>query len=150
MKKLFIYYSFTGNGDIIADKLSKYNIDVRKIETKQKLPKLFFFQMIVGGFKALIKYKDKLFDYDKDISSYDEIVIGTPIWFDRISSPINRVLSDLDIKDKKVSFIFYSASGVANKASERINKEYEKANILVLKTPFKTNEQELDKLNIYE
>ena len=75
MKKLFIYYSFTGNGDVIADKLSKYNIDIRKIETKQKLPKLFFFQMMIGGFKALIKYKDKLFDYDKDISSYDEIII---------------------------------------------------------------------------
>lgn len=150
MKKLFIYYSFTGNGDVIADKLSKYNIDIRKIESKKRLPKTMFFQMMVGGFKAATKHKDILNDYDKDISNYDEIIIGSPIWFDRLSSPINRVLSDLDLSNKKVSFILYSSGGEAMAASERINKEYPNANILILQTPFKKYNEELDKLKIYE
>ena len=150
MKRLFIYYSFTGNGDMIADKLSSYNIDVRKVEPKKKLPKTMFFQMMVGGFKAANKMKDKLYDYDKDISSYDEIIIGTPIWFDRVSTPINRVLSDLDLKDKKVSFVLYSAGGEANEASKRLNEEYNNPSIIILKTPFSKYKEELDKLKIYE
>ena len=149
MKKVFIYYSRTGNGDIIADKLNEYNIDIRKIEPKKNISNIFFFTMMQGGFKALVKFKDKLKDYDKDISSYDEIIIGSPIWFDRVSSPINRILKDIDLKDKKVSFILWSASGVANKATERLNKEFSNSDITIVKEPNK-NKDELDKLNIYE
>ena len=149
MKKLFIYYSRTGNGDILADKLNEYNIDIRKIEPKKNISNIFFFTMMQGGFKALVKYKDKLKDYDKDISSYDEIIIGSPIWFDRISSPINGLLKDIDLIDKKVSFILWSASGVANKATERLNKEYINSNIVIVKEPTK-NKEELDKLNTYQ
>ena len=149
MKKLFIYYSRTGSGDKVANALSKNNIDIRKVETKEPLPDKMFFQMMQGCFKAFIKYKDKLEDYDKDISAYDEIIIGTPIWFDRVSAPINRVLSDLKLKEKKISFVLWSASSEANKATERLNKEYNNPSIIILKEPKKYKE-ELDKLNAYK
>ena len=100
--------------------------------------------MLVGGFKALTKYKEKLIDFNNDISNYDEIIIGSPIWCDRLSSPINTVLNELDLSNKKVSFILYSGSGVANKASKVIKDKYN-ANIIILKEPIKYKE-ELDKL----
>ena len=146
MKKLFIYYSFTGNGDVVADYL-KDKVDIRKVETKQKLPKSFFFQMMVGGFKGGIGYKDKLYDYDKDISNYDEIIIGSPIWNGNISAPINRVLDDLDLKDKKVSFIFYSGSGTSPSATKKVNELFKEVKIIDLQEP-KNNVNELKKLNI--
>ena len=146
MKKLFIYYSFTGNGDVVADYL-KDKADIRKIETKQKLPKTFFFQMMVGGFKGGIGYKDKLYDYDKDISKYDEIIIGSPIWNGSISSPINRVLDDLDLKNKKITFIFWSGSGTSPNATKKVNELYKDVKIIDLQDP-KNNKNELKKLNI--
>ena len=115
MKKLFIYYSFTGNGDKVAEKLSK-TCDIRKIKVKKELPKTFFFQMMVGGFKSLTNYKEKLIDFDSNIDKYDEIVIGSPIWNDRLCTPVSTTLSKLDLNNKKITFILYSGSVQVNTA----------------------------------
>ena len=138
MKKIFIYYSLTGSGEVVSDYMKKKGYDIRKVISKSKYPKKMFPLMMVGGFKALNKIKDKLLDFNNDISKYDEVVIGSPIWFDRISSPINRVLEELDLTNKKVSFIFYSGSGEANKASDRVKEIGE---ITILKEPKKYKEE---------
>ncbi|MBO5530523.1 MAG: hypothetical protein J5970_03915 [Bacilli bacterium] len=142
MKKIFIYFSLTGSGDIVSDYMKKNGYDIRKVISKNKYPKKMFPLMMVGGFKALTKMKDKLIDFDSNIDDYDEIVIGTPIWFDRVSSPINSVLSKLDLSNKKVSFILYSASGDAKKATERLK---DIGDITILKEPKKYKE-ELNKI----
>ena len=103
MNKIFIYYSLTNNGDEVAKYLK--NVEVRKIKVKKELPKSMFFKMMVGGFKALAGYKEKLVDFNNNIDKYDEIIIGSPIWFDRISSPIRTLLNQINLKDKKLSFI---------------------------------------------
>lgn len=142
MKKIFIYYSLTGNGDVVSNYYRDKGYDIRKVISKCKYPKKMFPLMMVGGFKALTKMKDKLIDFDSNISDYDEVVIGTPIWFDRVSSPINSVLSKLDLSNKKVSFILYSASGDAKKATERLK---DIGDITILKEPKKYKE-ELNKI----
>ena len=146
MSKLFIYYSLTNNGDKIADYYKDKGYDIRKIEVKKELPKIFFFRIMTGGFKALINYKEKLINFDNNIDSYDEIIIGSPIWFDRLSSPIRTALNKLDLTNKKVSFTLYSGSGTGKKAEEYINKNYPNAKITVLKEPNKNND-ELKKLD---
>ncbi len=138
MKKIFIYYSLTGSGDIVSNYMKKKGYDIRKVYSKFKYPKKMFPLMMVGGFKALNKIKDRLVDFNNDISDYDEVVIGSPIWFDRVSSPINRVLSELDLSNKKVSFIFYSGSGEGNKAKERVK---EIGNVTILKEPKKYKDE---------
>ena len=145
MKKLLIYYSYTGNGDVVANFLKEKGVEVRPVKRAKKLPKSFFFGVLTGGFLAGTKHKDKLQEYDRDISKYDEIIIGSPIWNARISSPINRVLTDLDLKDKKLTFIFYAGSGTGDKALKRVNKEYPHAKVIFLKDPKKYPE-ELNKL----
>ena len=142
MKKIFIYFSLTGSGDVVSDYMKKNGYDIRKVISKYKYPKKMFPLMMVGGFKALTKMKDKLIDFDSNIDDYDEVVIGTPIWFDRVSSPINSVLSKLDLSNKKVSFIFYSASGEGKKATERLK---DIGDITILKEPKKYKE-ELNKI----
>jgi len=146
MKKLFIYYSLTNNGDIVAKKLSK-TCDIRKIYVKKELPKSMFLKMMVGGFKALVGYKEKLIDFDNNIATYEEIVIGSPIWFDRLCSPIRTALNQLDLNSKKIKFILYSGGGEANKAIEFIKTNYKNAKVIVLQEPNKFN-KELDKLDI--
>ena len=143
MKKLFIYYSLTGSGDLVADTLKSKGYDIRKVVSKYKYPKSFFWLMMVGGFRAGTNKKDKLIDFNTDISNYDEIVIGSPVWFDRVSPPVNTVLKELDLSGKKISFIFYSGSGEANKASEKVKAL---GNIIILKEP-KKHKEELNKIN---
>lgn len=145
MKKLFIYFSYTGSGETVANFYKENGVEVRSVKRVKKLPKSFFGGMMVGGFLAGTKHKDKLQDYDKNVDGYDEIIIGSPIWNARISSPINRVLADLDLRDKNVTFVFYAGSGTGKKALKRVNKEYPNAKVIFLKEPKKYPE-ELSKL----
>ena len=145
MKKLFIYYSLSGNGDNIADYLKDKVYDIRKVITEEELPKNNMLRILIGGYKAMINYKDKLKKFDYDISSYDEIVIGSPIWNSRLSSPINTVLDNINLDNKKITFILYSGSGKTNRATDMLNKKYSSANIINLCEP-KKNISELEKV----
>ena len=146
MKKLVIYYSLTGNSKMLAELFKEKGYEVREVVRKKKLPKSFFFSVFTGGFLAGINHKDKLKDYNPDIKEYDEVVIISPIWNGRFSSPINTVLASTDFSNKKLSFLFASGSGEGEKALKRIKKEYPDAQVLFLKEP-KKHQEELDKLN---
>ena len=146
MKKLFIYYSLTGNGEVVAKKMQEKGYELRKVETVKGLPKVFFFAMLSGGFQAGLKKKAKLKEFDYDISKYDEILIGSPIWNGRISPAINTILANLNLEGKALSFVFYAGSGEGKHALKRINKEYPNAKCIFLKQP-KDNPEELSKLD---
>ena len=141
MKKLFLYYSNTGNGDVVAEVFKKKGYDIRKFDTVKKLPKSFFWAMMVGGFQAGAKKKAKLLPFDQDISSYEEVVIGSPIWNGTFTPALNALLSVLDLSTSKLSFVFYSGSGEGKKAVERLQKEFPNAPYIFLQEPKKYPEQ---------
>ena len=137
MKKLFIYYSLTGNGDLVAEFLKGQDFDLRKVTEKKKMPKSFFFMIMAGGFRASVGAKGKLVDYDNDVSKYEEIYIGSPIWNGRFPPAINSVLLQTDLKDKKLTFVLYSGSGEGKKAEQKIRKDYPSSRIIFLQEPKK-------------
>lgn len=146
MKKLFIYYSYTGNGEVVAQKMQEKGYDLRRVETRRGLSKIFFFAMMSGGFQAGIKLKAKLKEFNYDITEYDEVVIGSPIWNDRFAPAINTILANIKFDNKKLSFVFYSGSGEGKHALKRVNKEYPGAECIFLKQP-KDYPDELKKLD---
>lgn len=137
MKKIFIYYSLSGNGDEVANYLKDKDIDIRKVETKEILPSNTILRILAGGFLAGINHKDKLVDFDSNISKYDEVIIGSPIWNDHLSCPINTVLDEIDLVGKKAVFILYSGNGYTKKAQEKIKNKYPDSEIIHLKEPKK-------------
>ena len=145
MSKLFIYYSNTGNGDIVAYKMESLGYDVRKVMPKKELPKSFFFKVMTGGFLVGLNVKSKLVDYDNNVSEYEEIVIGSPIWNDRLSTPINSVLDKTDLNGKNVRFILYAGSGTAKKVFKQLEKVSINPDVTFLKEP-KKYPDELEKL----
>jgi flavorubredoxin len=141
MKKLFIYYSNSGNGDLVANYLKDLGFDIRKVETNYKLSRHMFLAMMKGGSNALFNKKAKLINYNNDVSEYDEIYIGSPIWNSRLTPPINTVLRDTDLTNKKIAFIFYSGGGTSKKATKKVNKLYNNPTIINLKQPTKYNDE---------
>ena len=139
MKKLFIYYTHSGNGELVKDYFLNKNYEIRRAIPKKELPKSFFLKIMVGGFLAGIKHKAKLIDFDSNIDGYDEIVIETPIWNGRISCPIQMVLSKVKLEGKKLTFILCSGSGKALKAVNYLKKRYN-ARIIELQEPKKYKE----------
>ena len=140
MSKLFIYCSLSGNGDAVAAYLKEKGYEIRKVESSKIPPKHFFFRMMQCGFNAGRQYCEPLKDYDADVSAYDEIVIGSPVWNGRLSCPINTVLKETDLKGKEVAFVLYSGSGEAQKAEQQVRAAAPDAVILHLKEPKKNPE----------
>ena len=136
MKKIFIYYSKTGNGEVVKSYYEKNGYDIRKVEAKHGLPKSFFWQMMIGGMLAGFNHKAKLRDFNYDISEYDEVVIGSPIWNGKFACPTNTILKNLKLDNKKLTFILYSGGGSAPKTVKKINKKYN-AKVIELKEPRK-------------
>ena len=135
MSKLFIYYSFSGNGDAVAACLKEKGFEIRKVESEFKLSKKLFPQMMKGGFSAGIGQKPGLIGYNSDVSGYEEVWIGAPIWNGRLASPVNTILRDTELQGKKLCFVLYSGSGFGKKADEKLRKEYPEAVIIHLKQP---------------
>ena len=144
MKNLFIYYSLTGSGDKVAEELKKQGYEIRKVKSKVKYPKSLFPLMMKGGHRALTNKKDDLENFDTNLKGYDKIVIGSPVWDDRLAPATNALLDKLDLKGKNLSFILYSGSGQAQKATEKIKELFGKEPI-ILKAP-KKHKEELAKL----
>ncbi len=147
MKKIFIYYSLSGNGDIVANYLRDKGYEIRKVDTKEQLPKSMILRIIIGGYKAMINHKDKLLDFDNNIEDYNEVVIGSPIWNSRLSSPINSILDNISLEGKKLTFILYSGSGKDNKAMEILKTKYPDSNIINIREP-KKNRKELENVKV--
>ena len=147
MRTLFIYFSYTGNGNAVAAYLAEKGADVRKVQAKKPLPRSFFFGMMTGGFLAGIGHKSKLVDFDPSVEGYDRVVIGSPIWNGRLSCPINAALASLSLGETPVSFVLYAGGGEAPKAIKRLAKEYPNAGVVILKEP-KKYQDEFSKLSV--
>ena len=148
MKKVFIYYSHTGNGDFVADMLKEKEFEIRKVDTEKKvLPNPFFFKMIVGGFKAMIGSAPKLSEFASNIEDFDEVYIGSPIWNARLATPTNTLLKELNLEGKKITFVLYSGSGTSKGATKKISRLYPEARIINLKQPLEYKEEAANKLS---
>ena len=146
MKKLFIYSSFTGNGDLVAEEFKKKGYEIRKVIEKKKFPKSFFWSIMSGGFRAGLGLKAKLINYDNNVSGFDEIVLGSPIWNGRFPPTMNSVIKITDFTGKSPQFLFYSGSGGGKKALEKVKKMFPNSEVTFLQEP-KKNKDELKKLS---
>ena len=78
MKKLVVFYSYTGHTKMIAENIQrKFNCDI--LEITPDIQKI-----------------------DKNINEYDEIIIGTPVWWYTIAPVIRTFLTQNDLSNKTI------------------------------------------------
>jgi flavodoxin len=141
MKSVFVYYSLTGNGDYVASLLKEQGIDIIKLETKRPFPKAIALQMIVGGAGALFHRKPRLKIARFDLSSYDEVILGTPIWNGRTAPAMNTFLKKNPLTGKTIVLVSFSGSGDAHKCEESLSKRFPLKTIVALKEPSANKEE---------
>lgn len=116
MKRIIVYYSLSGNTEeavkIIAEKL---NCETLKIDTVKAMPKSFAARILVGGGQVAMNKIPEITPIDKDLSVYDEIFIGTPIWNSKGVPAINAFLMDESICQKVTGLIITSGGGEIDK-----------------------------------
>ncbi len=137
-KSLVIYYSLEGNVDFLAGEIAKeIDADICKVETVKEYPKKGLAKFFHGGKDVVINLRPELKTALPDISSYELIVIGTPVWASRPASPINTVLHELDFAGKKLAAFCSSASGVQGKTFESIASKAKNLDTLCATASFK-------------
>jgi flavodoxin len=101
-KTLVVFYSLTGHTRDIAEKIRRMtNADLYEIETADALPK---------GAKLHLAVRDqiKTENYPElknglpDLSSYDTVFVGAPVWWYTVATPVLSYLKKTDFLGKKV------------------------------------------------
>ena len=118
--KYFVYFSWSGNGDYIASFLKERGYEPVKIETLKPLGKVNFFRILKYGFKAMGAKKTPIKEVNLELKEDDLVIIGSPIWNDRLSTPINSVLSQFNFNKENTKFILYPAGEETKKSFEQI------------------------------
>lgn len=100
MRTLIVYYSFTGNNDILANDLKKrLSCDLLKIEETKKRTGFTILLDIVFNRDAKLKpHKVSLLDYDN-------FIFMAPIWAGRLAAPLKTFLKNNRKEIRRYSFI---------------------------------------------
>jgi flavodoxin len=110
---LIVYYSLTGNTRQIAEAIAAtHNADLEVIEdTFNRDTGLGRFRSAIEG---LLGLHSSITPPKHDLSEYDLVVVGTPIWSARLASPVRTYLSQQRALLKRVAF-FCTQGGIGGK-----------------------------------
>ncbi|MBQ9630246.1 MAG: flavodoxin [Treponema sp.] len=108
---IIVYFSLEGNVDFLAHKIAeKLNADIFRLETVKEYHKSGLLKFLHGGKDVTFGIKPELKNTITDFSKYSHIILGTPIWAGKPSSPLNSFLDKIDFQKKFVS-VFTSCAG---------------------------------------
>ena len=141
MAKYFVYFSFTGNGDYIASLLKEKGYEPVKIELVKSPKKIGFFQILKYGGHAGFNKKENLKEIKFDLKEDDQVVIGSPIWNDRLSTPITTFMGKFEFNKETTKFILYPAGEKTKKSLKQIKKLGFTTEPIVISYPLKKTEE---------
>ncbi len=103
MNKLIVYFSYTGNTKIIANRIKeKLNCDI--LEIKTIIPYSDDYDKVVNDEQnsESSNYLPSIQDIGVDLSKYDEIILGTPVWWYRPVPAIRAFLTKNNLAGKTI------------------------------------------------
>lgn len=142
--KYFVYFSLTGNGDFLAEELSKKGYQIVKVEMIKEVKKVGFFTILKYGGRAMANKKEKIKTIELSIDKDDEAIIGSPVWADHLSTPITTVLSMFDFNKENTGFILYPAGEGTKKSFKQIKKLGFNKEPIIISYPLKKKEAALE------
>ncbi len=101
--RLIVYFSYTGHTQKIANMIQeKLNCDI--LELKRVEPYSSDYNAVVndeqnGENSNIIP---EIEDINIDLSKYDEIILGTPVWWYRLAPVVRAFLKKYDLSGKKI------------------------------------------------
>lgn len=114
---LVVFYSRTGKTKIAAQGLAnKFSCTVEELQSTENR------EGLLGAFTCvldqLLDRDDQLLPCNKDMSSYNPIIIAAPIWLGRLSSPVRTFLKQSNLRGKEV-YIFLTYNGRLTEEKEK-------------------------------
>jgi flavodoxin len=125
MKSIVVYYSWTGNTEIVAKELAnQLKADIRSLkEQKVRKDAAGFMRAALG---ALTGAKSRLLDTDYSLDNYDIVLLGTPIWAFHTTPALNTFVKNADFHNKTIYLFSTTASGKIEKPYKPLAKRVRK------------------------
>jgi flavodoxin len=102
-KILTVFYSRSGNTKTIAEATAKLTGSEIEAVTDTK-NRQGFLGYLRCSFEGRFKRQTPIKEITKDPASYDLVILGTPVWFGSVSSPIRTYLIQNRHRFRKVAF----------------------------------------------
>lgn len=126
-KAIVIYYSYEGSTKKVAELIAKEtNAKIIAIKMLKESKTSGFKKYLVLGIRTILGQTSKIKPLDIDISNYDLVFIGSPIWAGTFAPPVKTVINSQLLVDKKVAYFYCHEGGAkdaAFKAQQAINKK---------------------------
>ena len=95
MKTLIVFYSQSGNtAKEAAYFAEKLGADTLRIYAKKAYPDKGFKKFLWGGKSAVMGEKPALVPYEVDLTKYDLVIVGTPVWASTFTPPIRTFIAE--------------------------------------------------------
>jgi flavodoxin len=129
-KLLVVYYSLTGNTKSIAEMIRmKTGGEGFEIETVKNYPADYSECIEEAKRELQTRELPALKKSPPNMSSYDLILVGSPVWWYTVSTPVMRFLTQADFAGKKVS-AFCTHEGGVGKFSSHFKEQAKNAIVL--------------------
>lgn len=102
-KKLVVYYSYTGHTKMIAESIkNKLKCDILEIRPIKPYSEDYDLVVSEEQNNSSSKKMPEIERIDVDLKKYDEIIIGTPVWWYTIAPVIRTFLAQNNLTGKKI------------------------------------------------
>jgi flavodoxin len=119
LKEVVVYYSLTGDTRALAARLA----DERKadlVEIREQKKRSLFGAFVFGAYQAMKSRPSKIDAMTRDFSSYDHILLASPVWASSVVPAVIAFVHDHLPAGKDVEAVFSSGGGVSGKAGEHL------------------------------
>lgn len=131
MKSVIIYYSLEGNTKLIAELISKeINGDLIELKCKKEFPSKGFKKYFWGGKSAIFRETPELINFNVDLSKYENIFLGTPVWAGTYAPAFNTFFRDNSISNKNIGLFVCSGGGKVEKCFNNFKKHMPNNNFI--------------------
>lgn len=102
-KKLIVYFTYTNNTKKIAEKIkAKLNCDILEIKPVKPYDSDYDTVVRLEQNNETAKKTPDIEKINVDLSKYDEVILGIPVWWYTIAPVIRTFLKQNDLSGKKI------------------------------------------------
>ena len=123
MNTLVVFFSFEGNTKLIAETIAKtIDADVLELKTSKKYPKEGLGKFFWGGKSVIFGEKPELINDSVDLSQYEMVLIGTPIWAGSCAPPVKSFISQYKLQGNRIALFASHGGGGAQKCFAKLKE----------------------------
>lgn len=102
-KTLIVYYSYTNHTKMIAERIQKVKgYDILRLELTESYPDDYSVLETLAKKQADEQFAPEIKPLNVDLTNYDTIVLGTPVWWYTFAPAVRSFLKNNDLSGKTI------------------------------------------------